>query len=100
IIQKRKVLIGRSYTPLVQLTPDIVQKPNDTLIDMTNTPLKSNSEALSGIQFGSFKLPLPTSTEHNIAQGMEKFALRGPKKGEDFDHDPEAEYERADCTTQ
>jgi hypothetical protein len=84
----------------MQLPPNPVQTPNDALIDMTNTPPKSNSEALGGSQVGSFKLPLPTSTGNNIAQGIEKLNLRGKKKGESFDRDPEAEYERADCATQ
>jgi hypothetical protein len=94
ISQKKPVLNERSSTPLVQLSPNPVQAPSDALIDMTNTPPKSE------IQSGSFKWPLPTSTGNNIAQGIEKLDLRGEKKGEDFDRDPEAEYERADCTTQ
>jgi hypothetical protein len=94
ISQKKPALNGRSSAPIVQLPPNLVQAPSDDLIGMTNTPPKS------GIQFGSFELPLPTSTGNNIAQGMEKRDLRGKKKGGDFDRDPEAEYERADCTTQ
>ena len=94
ISQKKPALNGRSSTPVVQLPPNLVQAPSDVLINMTDTPPES------GIQVGSFKLPLPTSTGNNIAQGMEKLDLRGEKKGEDFDRDPEAEYERADCTTQ
>jgi hypothetical protein len=84
----------------MQLPPNSVQKPNDALIDMTNIPPNSNNEALGGSQVGSFKLLLPTSTGNNIAQGMEKLNLRDKKKGEGFDRDPEAEYERADCATQ
>ena len=91
---------GRSSTQVTQLPPNLVQAPNDALIDLTNTPPKSNSEALSGSQIGAFELPLPMSTGNHIAQGMEKLDLRGKKEGEDFDRDPEAEYERADCTTQ
>jgi hypothetical protein len=94
ISQKKPALNGRSSTPVVQLPPNLVEAPSDALIDATDTPPES------GIQVGSFKLPLLTSTENNIAQGMEKLDLRGEKKGEDFDRDPEAEYERADCTTQ
>jgi len=94
ISQMKAALSGRSSTPAVQLPPDLVQAPSDALIDLTNTPPKS------GIQFGSFEFPLPASTGNNVAQGMEKLDLRGKKKGQDFDRDPEAEYERADCTTQ
>jgi hypothetical protein len=84
----------------MQLPPNPVHAPSDALIDTTNTLPKSDSEALGGSQVGSFRLPLLTSTGSNIAQGMEKLDLRGRKKGEGFDRDPEAEYERADCTTQ
>jgi hypothetical protein len=100
ISQKKPLLNGRSSMPITQLPPNLVPTPSDALIDLTNTPPKRNSEELSGSQVGSSKLPLPTSTENNIAQEMEKLDLRGKKKSEEFDRDPEAEYERADCTTQ
>ena len=99
ISQKKPALNGRSSTPVMQL-PNLVQAPSDALIDMTITPPKCSSEALGGSQVGSFKLPPPASTGNNMAQGMEKLDLRGKTKSEDFDRDPEAEYERADCTTQ
>lgn len=117
-----------SVTPHVQHPPEAGGGYSDTLIDIANTPgsteggdpgavtdnsAKETREALSMMQFGCFQLPVPISSESKVGEretldllGKDKvderetLDLLGKDKVEDFDRDPEAEYERADCATQ
>jgi helicase MOV-10 len=67
----------------------------------THTPV--SREALRGVQFGSFQVPVPTKTGEHIARAAEYRDPRRSEKGKHFDRDLEAEvegHERADCATQ
>jgi hypothetical protein len=106
---------GQPSAPHTQRPPKTVGEYSESLIDIATTPrsnsrgasgavaeapAKVNHEALSGMQFGSFTLPMPASTGKSIVRGMKKVDGHGSKKVSDFDRNPEAEFERADCSTQ